>query len=157
MPIPDSLASYSPILIAALVLIALACVLLLYCLWQFAARQVYRLTHRPSRVLHLDSGLSVRVVPGNDWLKETELETRDGDESAPDDPVQEPVGPAAPALSRREKEIAVLARDGLSDKEIARALNISAFTVANHMRKIRSKLHIGSRAELKYVPPELLD
>ncbi len=154
MAVPDSLVQYIPIL----VLVALACVLfLLYRLWRFAARQFYRLTHPPSRVLHLDSGISVRVVPGDNWLEETALEDWDDDEDARDAPIQEPAEPETPELSPREKEVARMARDGMSDKAIAQALNISTFTVRNHMGKIRRKLHIESRAELKYLPPELLE
>ncbi len=45
------------------------------------------------------------------------------------------------ALPQRETEILVLVEQGLSDKEIARALNISFATVKNRVHHILEKLH----------------
>lgn len=53
------------------------------------------------------------------------------------------------SLTQRELEIATLAASGLHNREIARQLNISEFTVKNHMKTIFSKLDINRRAELK--------
>jgi two-component system, NarL family, response regulator LiaR len=65
--------------------------------------------------------------------------------------------PAAPSLkssplehdlSEREMEVLKLAAKGISNKDIAEQLFISARTVQAHMRSIFNKLGIGSRSEI---------
>jgi DNA-binding NarL/FixJ family response regulator len=51
-------------------------------------------------------------------------------------------------LTAREREIAVLAADGLSSKDIAERLYLSVRTVNNHLQKAYSKLGVNSRAEM---------
>jgi two-component system, NarL family, nitrate/nitrite response regulator NarL len=51
------------------------------------------------------------------------------------------------ALTRREREIAALVNEGLSNKEIARLLRIGAATVKNHVHNILEKLHVSRRGE----------
>jgi DNA-binding CsgD family transcriptional regulator len=51
-------------------------------------------------------------------------------------------------LSGREREIAMLAADGLSSKEIADRLYLSVRTVNNHLQNVYSKLGVSSRADL---------
>ncbi len=51
-------------------------------------------------------------------------------------------------LTRREQEIALLAVRGLSKREIADTLSLSARTVGNHINHVYGKLGISSRAEL---------
>ena len=51
-------------------------------------------------------------------------------------------------LSAREMEIASLARDGMSDQEIADRLFISPHTAKNHIKKIHQKLEVNTRAQL---------
>ena len=51
-------------------------------------------------------------------------------------------------LSARELEIARLAGEGLSNKEIALVLQISPHTVATHLRRIYGKLGLHCRAQL---------
>jgi DNA-binding CsgD family transcriptional regulator len=51
-------------------------------------------------------------------------------------------------LSRREREIAVLAAEGLSSKDIADRLYLSVRTVNNHLQSAYSKLGVSSRADL---------
>ena len=55
---------------------------------------------------------------------------------------------SAASLTRREREIAVLAARGLTNKEIASSLVISVRTVDNHLSNAYAKLGIATRAEL---------
>jgi DNA-binding NarL/FixJ family response regulator len=54
---------------------------------------------------------------------------------------------AQPVLTRREREIAGLIAEGLSNKEIARSLRISCATVKNHVHSVLEKLQIRRRGE----------
>src|SRR5262249_14130847 len=57
--------------------------------------------------------------------------------------------PALPlALSPRERGIVRLVAKGLPNKAIASVLEISAWTVATHLRRIFAKLEVNSRAEM---------
>ncbi|QSB17372.1 AAA family ATPase [Natronosporangium hydrolyticum] len=64
-------------------------------------------------------------------------------------------GPAAPtgpaALTAREREVAVLVADGLTNAELARRLYISPRTAAVHVSHILRKLEVGSRTEVAAV------
>jgi two-component system, NarL family, response regulator LiaR len=55
--------------------------------------------------------------------------------------------PSLPALTRRERDVLALADQGSSDKQIARTLCVSIYTVKTHMRNILAKLHAGGRRE----------
>jgi NarL family two-component system response regulator LiaR len=50
-------------------------------------------------------------------------------------------------FTERETEVAELMADGRSNAEIAEALNLSVFTVKNHVSSILMKLHAQSRTE----------
>jgi DNA-binding CsgD family transcriptional regulator/tetratricopeptide (TPR) repeat protein len=52
-------------------------------------------------------------------------------------------------LSAREREIAQLAADGLSNQEIAERLVVSVRTVANHLQNVYAKLGVHRRSELR--------
>ena len=52
------------------------------------------------------------------------------------------------ALSKREREIAQLVCEGLSDKEVARQLHISDGTIRAHLHRIYQKLAIDNRTML---------
>jgi DNA-binding NarL/FixJ family response regulator len=69
----------------------------------------------------------------------------------------EPVAPerAHVMLSTREREILDLLSEGLSNKEIGAKLNVSQFTVRNHLAKVFDKLHVRSRTEavMAYLRP----
>ena len=52
------------------------------------------------------------------------------------------------ALTRRERQAAELIRIGLSDKEIARQLNISLATTKSHVHNLLGKLHVHRRSQV---------
>jgi two-component system nitrate/nitrite response regulator NarL len=56
-------------------------------------------------------------------------------------------GHKGPPLTRRELEIVRLIGDGLTNKQIARALHIELATVKNHVHNILEKLRVGNRTE----------
>ena len=66
-------------------------------------------------------------------------------------------GPAS--LTPREREVAALVAEGLSNGEIAKRLFISENTVKNHVRNILEKLQLHSRMEavMYAVREKLLD
>jgi DNA-binding NarL/FixJ family response regulator len=57
-------------------------------------------------------------------------------------------------LTAQETQVALLARDGLSNPDIGARLFISPRTVEYHLHKVFSKLDISSRRELDDVLPE---
>jgi DNA-binding NarL/FixJ family response regulator len=69
---------------------------------------------------------------------------------------QEPLHAAdpGPGLSGREREILDLLAQGLSNKEIGAKLNLSPFTVKNHLARVFEKLHVRCRTEavMAYLP-----
>ncbi|QZS52508.1 ATP-binding protein [Rhodococcus opacus] len=52
------------------------------------------------------------------------------------------------ALTRRERQVADMVADGLSNREIAEELVLSTRTVDGHVENIFSKLHVNSRAQV---------
>ena len=60
-------------------------------------------------------------------------------------------------FSRREREVAQLVSDGLSNKEIAAAMMVSIRTVEGHIYQACRKLGVGSRIELARVLDPLTD
>jgi DNA-binding NarL/FixJ family response regulator len=51
-------------------------------------------------------------------------------------------------LTKRQSEIARLASDGMTNKEIAKRLAISHTTVKKHLQQIYEKLHVARRGKL---------
>jgi DNA-binding NarL/FixJ family response regulator len=52
------------------------------------------------------------------------------------------------ALTRREKEIAALVAQGLSNRQIAQELYLSERTIEHHVSRILRKLELASRTEI---------
>ena len=52
------------------------------------------------------------------------------------------------ALTPREREVAALVADGMTNREIAQALFVTEKTVETHLRSVFRKLDIGSRSQL---------
>ncbi|HEY9227484.1 MAG TPA: helix-turn-helix transcriptional regulator, partial [Gemmatimonadaceae bacterium] len=50
-------------------------------------------------------------------------------------------------LTARERELAALLDEGLTNKEIAQRLHISVATVKNHVHRILEKLHVRRRGQ----------
>ncbi|HJR35588.1 MAG TPA: response regulator transcription factor [Gemmatimonadales bacterium] len=59
----------------------------------------------------------------------------------------QPAAPRASALTSREREVAVLLHQGLSNKQIGEQLHIGVATVKNHLHHIFDKLAVGTRGE----------
>jgi DNA-binding NarL/FixJ family response regulator len=55
---------------------------------------------------------------------------------------------AAIRMTKREREVIGLIGNGLSNKEIAKKLNISSFTVKSHVHNIMEKLTLHTRLEI---------
>jgi DNA-binding CsgD family transcriptional regulator len=68
-----------------------------------------------------------------------------------------PPARASEPLTAQEAQVAQLARDGLSNPEIAARLFISVRTVQYHLSKVFIKLGISSRGQLHRVPPSDLE
>jgi DNA-binding CsgD family transcriptional regulator len=51
-------------------------------------------------------------------------------------------------LTRREREVARLVAQGLTNREIAAELVVTEGTAANHVRRLRLRLGFGSRARV---------
>jgi DNA-binding NarL/FixJ family response regulator len=68
----------------------------------------------------------------------------------------QPGVPRASVLTSREREVAVLLHQGLSNKEIGKQLHIGVATVKNHLHHIFDKLDVGTRGEavarLRFTP-----
>jgi DNA-binding CsgD family transcriptional regulator/tetratricopeptide (TPR) repeat protein len=62
-------------------------------------------------------------------------------------PVLRTAGAAVP-LTAREKEVAILAAEGLTSRDIAAKLTISVRTVDNHLQRVYVKLGVSTRGEL---------
>lgn len=68
--------------------------------------------------------------------------------NAPTPRAHDSVGPAdAPAITRRELEVLQLVAEGMSNKEIGKALSISEGTVKNHVHNALEKLQLGNRIQ----------
>ncbi len=87
-------------------------------------------TRLTAAIAALNEGLAVRL-PGQP----------DGRGFAPSDTTNRPL------LTPRELEVLALVGEGMSNKTIARRLNISAHTVKYHLEAVFAKLAVRSRAE----------
>jgi len=62
---------------------------------------------------------------------------------------------SANLLSKREEEVVRFIAEGLSNRDIAQALNLSEHTIKNHLFHIFEKLGVSNRVELVCVVPLL--
>jgi len=84
------------------------------------------------------------LIGARSWAEQARSELRaSGERIAAPDP-----GAAAAALSAQELQIARLAAEGLSNREIGERLYLSPRTVGSHLYRIFPKLDISSRAQL---------
>jgi len=67
---------------------------------------------------------------------------------------RQPTAEARDTLTPQEAQIARLARDGLSNPEIAAQLFLSVRTIEWHLRKVFTKLQISSRLQLQRALPD---
>lgn len=56
-------------------------------------------------------------------------------------------GPARPILTARQRQVLVLAANGLTNQSIGRRLGIYEHTVKTHMQDVRRALHTNDRAQ----------
>ena len=63
-------------------------------------------------------------------------------------PEQSSPGRQLTELTRREREVASLVARGLTNRQIAKELVISKYTVDNHLRNILKKLGLDSREQV---------
>lgn len=67
------------------------------------------------------------------------------------DAPHEPLSPRAiDALTPREKQIAFLAAQGLTNRQIGAETGLSINTVSNHLKRVYAKLGVQSRTELAW-------
>src|ERR671918_535416 len=99
----------------------------------------------------MDSGRSRCVRPSRHTagrqLSRVEAVAHGLEQPAPKPPIPVAKG-AAPALSRRENQVAHLVAEGLTDHEIATRLVISQRTAESHVQHILSKLGFRSRTQI---------
>jgi predicted ATPase/DNA-binding SARP family transcriptional activator/DNA-binding CsgD family transcriptional regulator len=69
-------------------------------------------------------------------------------ETSPQSAVQPPRTAPSEPLTRREREVALLIGRGYTNAQIANALAISKYTVANHVARILRKLDLPSRSQI---------
>jgi DNA-binding NarL/FixJ family response regulator len=56
--------------------------------------------------------------------------------------------PGAVRMTKREREIILLVAEGMSNKEIAKRLNLSTYTVKSHVHNILEKMALHSRLQI---------
>lgn len=57
---------------------------------------------------------------------------------------------AARVLTPRERQIALLASSGMTNRQIADEMKLSPNTIANHLKNVFRKLDVRSRTELAW-------
>jgi DNA-binding CsgD family transcriptional regulator len=90
----------------------------------------------------------LRVAAGLPPLTDAEVDDLLGERLAEALREAPPVHRSADVLSEREHEVAALAAEGLTDREIAERLHLSRRTVENHMHRALRKLGVPGRKRL---------
>ncbi|MEZ0074556.1 LuxR C-terminal-related transcriptional regulator [Planotetraspora sp. GP83] len=83
------------------------------------------------------------LIGATTWAAQAQAELRAAGER-----VEQPSSDGSPALSPQELQIARLAAEGLSNREIGERLYLSPRTIGSHLYRIFPKLNITSRAQL---------
>ncbi|HEY8523985.1 MAG TPA: AAA family ATPase [Acidimicrobiales bacterium] len=99
-----------------------------------------------------------RAAGASSWARESQARAeawRDRCEGARTPALTAPGGRGPAELTRREREVAVLAAKGLSSRAIAERLDVSVRTVDNQLGRAYRKLGISGRAELPSVAAAL--
>jgi non-specific serine/threonine protein kinase len=76
-----------------------------------------------------------------DWARENGL-------VFPEAPPPETSARSASTLTQREREVALLVAQGLTNREIAQRLSLSVRTAESHVERIRSKLGFRGRSQI---------
>lgn len=123
----------------------------LYGEWLRRARRKSEARARLSEALETFERIGLR--PWADRAR-TELTATGASPSEPNDPLK-PKGRSASGLTPQELQIARLAAQGLSNRDIAAQLFLSHRTVGYHLYKAYPKLGIASRGELRDIADQL--
>jgi DNA-binding NarL/FixJ family response regulator len=76
------------------------------------------------------------------------LSAEERNPAASREPEQPSTGAHQPDLTRREKEVAALVAQGLTNRQIAKELVLSERTVENHVANLLKKLGLHSRDQV---------
>jgi DNA-binding CsgD family transcriptional regulator len=106
---------------------------------------------RESRILEAREQLRTALEMFNAMGTEAFAERARRELEAAGERAREPTVEAREELTSQEAQIARLARDGLSNREIGARLFVSPHTVHYHLRKVFAKLNITSRNQLERV------
>jgi len=102
-----------------------------------------------SAVLRVASGESPMDPALSTKLLKRLIDETQGRDAAPPEPARQPPAAAPPTepLTPREREVLGLLAQGRTNREIARALVISAGTVKNHVEHIIAKMGVSDRTQ----------
>jgi DNA-binding CsgD family transcriptional regulator len=95
-----------------------------------------------------ETGFGEGKVMGLEEAVEYALSEEDAAAPEPPAPGQPSAGAQSDALTRREKEVALLVARGHTNRRIASHLMLSEHTVATHVRNVLKKLGLHSRTQI---------
>ncbi|MGH8065374.1 MAG: response regulator [Candidatus Entotheonellia bacterium] len=99
---------------------------------------------------------AIRTIYGGELWAERKLLTRVVEDLRQSlDKLQGSLSAMREVLSEREQEVVIWAVQGMTNKEIATQLGISAKTVKTHLQNVFRKLHVRRRVQLPALSPHL--